>query len=256
MASTRSRAIDFTIERQRHAGFVGRAELLGRLDELLIADRTDRRVVVTGGPGMGKSAVLAAWLARREAAGDVVPHHFIRRGWANWDDPETLVGSLVAQIEARFVEPREPEADEQLAPACTVTPDSRHVVSASWDQTLKVWELASGREVATLQGHTGRVMACAVTPDGRHVVSASDDRTLKVWDLVTYTCHLTHCGDSAYEAVAVTATTVIAGDETDGVWSFDVPWSKNPQCDAHDGATRSTGPPPPPTARSLYQGHP
>jgi WD40 repeat protein len=117
VANTRSRTIDFTIERQRHAGFVGRAELLTRLDQLVIADRTDRWVVLTGGPGMGKSAVLAAWLARREAAGDVVPHHFIRRGWANWDDPEALVGSLVAQIEARFPEPCDPEADEQLAPA-------------------------------------------------------------------------------------------------------------------------------------------
>ena len=50
MASTRMRAIDFTIERQRHAGFVGRAELLARLDQLVIADRADRWVVLTGGP--------------------------------------------------------------------------------------------------------------------------------------------------------------------------------------------------------------
>ena len=95
-------AISFALERQRHAGFVGRASLLARLDQLLIADRADRWVVVTGGPGMGKSAVLAAWLARCESAGGTVPHHFIRRGWANWDDPEALVGSLVAQIEARI----------------------------------------------------------------------------------------------------------------------------------------------------------
>src|SRR5215813_13554296 len=84
--------INFEIERQRHAGFVGRAALLAQLDQLLIEDRTDRWVVVTGGPGMCKSALLATWLARREAAGDTVPHHFIRRGWANWDDPEALVG--------------------------------------------------------------------------------------------------------------------------------------------------------------------
>ncbi|TMQ26342.1 MAG: WD40 repeat domain-containing protein [Deltaproteobacteria bacterium] len=69
--------------------------------------------------------------------------------------------------------------------ACAVTPDGRHVVSASEDQTLKVWELASGRAVATLQGHTHVVRACAVTPDGRHVVSASSDKTLKVWELAS-----------------------------------------------------------------------
>ena len=59
------------------------------------------------------------------------------------------------------------------------------MVSASDDKTLKIWELASRRVVATLQGHTDGVRACAVTPDGRHVVSASDDRTLKIWELTS-----------------------------------------------------------------------
>jgi hypothetical protein len=59
------------------------------------------------------------------------------------------------------------------------------VVSASRDKTLKVWELATGRVLASLQGHTDWVTACAVTPDGRHVVSASGDQTLKVWELAT-----------------------------------------------------------------------
>jgi hypothetical protein len=66
---------------------------------------------------MGKSALLAAWLASRQVAGDLIPHHFIRRGFADWDDPEALVGSLVAQLEARFLDTREPEGDAQLAPA-------------------------------------------------------------------------------------------------------------------------------------------
>jgi CHAT domain/WD domain, G-beta repeat len=57
------------------------------------------------------------------------------------------------------------------------------VVSASKDKTLKVWELASRRQVATLAGHTDRVNACAVTRDGRRAVSSSDDHTLKLWEL-------------------------------------------------------------------------
>ena len=109
--------IDYRIERQRHDGFVGRAALLGRLDQLLIADRIDRWVVVTGGPGMGKSALLATWLSRREAAGAVVPHHFIRRSEYDWDDPARLVGSLVAQLDERFGDHREPVADAQHHPA-------------------------------------------------------------------------------------------------------------------------------------------
>jgi WD40 repeat protein len=92
------------------------------------------------------------------------------------------------------------------------------VVSASIDNTLKVWELARGRALATLEGHTASVTACAVTPDNRHVVSASTDHTLKVWDLATHTCRSTHRGDAAYLAVAVTATAVVAGDAAGVVW--------------------------------------
>jgi WD40 repeat protein len=107
--------------------------------------------------------------------------------------------------------------------ACAVTADGRHVVSASSDQMLKVWELASGRELATLQGHAHAVHACAVTPDGRHVVSASADQTLKVWDLESGACILTHRAGAGFTAVAATATTIIAGDATGGIWVLDLP---------------------------------
>ena len=66
--------------------------------------------MVTGGPGMGKSAILSAWLARRQAGGAVVPHHFIRRQVADWDQPEVIAVSLAAQIEAAFPEQRDPDA--------------------------------------------------------------------------------------------------------------------------------------------------
>jgi WD40 repeat protein len=125
-----------------------------------------------------------------------------------------------------------------------VTPDGRHVVSASADHTLRVWELASGCAVATLQGHTDDVTACAVTPDGRHVVSASEDKTLKVWELATHACSLTHRGDASYTAVAVGASTVIAGDAAGGVWFFDVPPSMaslSPQARQHPAPRQCWG---------------
>lgn len=109
--------IDFTAERARHARFVGRTALLAQLDQLLIDEPVDRWVVVTGGPRMGKSALLAQWLARREAAGAPVPHHFIRRGEYDWEDPAKLAGSLVAQIVKRFPDHPEPEADARMHPA-------------------------------------------------------------------------------------------------------------------------------------------
>jgi WD40 repeat protein len=66
-----------------------------------------------------------------------------------------------------------------------VSPDGQYVVSASWDRTLKVWELATGKELRTLSGHINIVSGVTVSPDGQYVVSASNDNTLKVWELAT-----------------------------------------------------------------------
>lgn len=57
------------------------------------------------------------------------------------------------------------------------------VVSASGDETLKVWDINSGRKVHTLRGHSDSVRCVAVSPDSLHVVSGSQDQTLKLWDL-------------------------------------------------------------------------
>jgi len=84
--------------------------VLTRLDEWLDRPGEAGWVVVTGGPGMGKSAILSAWLARREATGAVVPHHFIRRQVIDWDQPEVIAASLAAQIEAVFPKLRDNDA--------------------------------------------------------------------------------------------------------------------------------------------------
>ena len=67
--------------------------------------------------------------------------------------------------------------------AVALTPDGKRAVSASYDRTLKVWELDSGRLLRTLEGHKALVNAVALTPDGKRAVSASFDRTLKIWEL-------------------------------------------------------------------------
>jgi WD40 repeat protein len=48
---------------------------------------------------------------------------------------------------------------------------------------ITLWDMETGREVATLRDHADEVAAVAFTPDGRRLVSGSMDMTLKVWDL-------------------------------------------------------------------------
>jgi WD40 repeat protein len=62
---------------------------------------------------MGKSAILSEWLARREATGTAVPHHFVRRQVADWDRPGVIAVSLATQIEAAFPHVRDIHAEPE-----------------------------------------------------------------------------------------------------------------------------------------------
>ena len=68
---------------------------------------------------------------------------------------------------------------------CAISADGRLAASASADQTLILWDLASGTALRQLKGHSQTVNACAFSPDGRRLVSASSGGTLRLWDLST-----------------------------------------------------------------------
>jgi WD40 repeat protein len=64
-----------------------------------------------------------------------------------------------------------------------ISPDGRSALSGSDDGTLKLWDLAAGKELRSFAGHMHRVNSVAISPDGRSALSGSGDGTLKLWDL-------------------------------------------------------------------------
>ncbi len=99
--------IDFSGERERHRPFFGEklvAELTSAIDAALDKAVPDRGawLVVTGRPGSGRSALLAATLDAFERRQTAVAQHFFRSDVPSWGNPARAALSLSAQIEARF----------------------------------------------------------------------------------------------------------------------------------------------------------
>lgn len=110
--------IDFRMERRRYGDALGRKELLARLDAQLrpAAGRLGGYVLVTGQPGMGKSALLCHWLRLREDQGEPVPHHLVRRHIRRWARPQAVLRNLLTQTEELFPEQADPAGVQDAPP--------------------------------------------------------------------------------------------------------------------------------------------
>jgi WD40 repeat protein len=70
----------------------------------------------------------------------------------------------------------------------------QRLASSSTDQTIKLWDLATGECLQTLTGHHACVWSVAFAPEGTQLASAAEDNTIKLWDLATGACVQTLTG--------------------------------------------------------------
>jgi WD40 repeat protein len=77
------------------------------------------------------------------------------------------------------------QSPEHISESVSFTPDGHTLVSGTPKGTIRMWDVASGKERKRPAEHCEGVLAIGFTPDGRTVVTRSLDRTIRLWDPAT-----------------------------------------------------------------------
>ncbi|MYF98391.1 hypothetical protein F4212_04555 [Candidatus Poribacteria bacterium] len=65
------------------------------------------------------------------------------------------------------------------------SPDSKTLVSGSEDKTIRLWDMATGKQKRILKGHRNSVNSISISPDGTTLASAYSHGPIRVWDVAT-----------------------------------------------------------------------
>jgi WD40 repeat protein len=144
-------------------------------------------------------SLLCVWnietgeLLGRELAGHRSPPNTVRflpgdEGLASAGDDGTVHLWNLKKSQPERVLEHERDASNQVRwiRAMDVSPDGKYVASSSLDDTVRVWEIASGREVFRFPGApSGGKRSVRFSPDNRRLASWGDDMRLSVYDVTT-----------------------------------------------------------------------
>ena len=72
---------------------------------------------------------------------------------------------------------------KQIISQIAFSPDGKLIASASWDNTIKLWDTKNGDLIDTLQHHQSGIRSVAFSPNSKLLVAASEDKTISMWQI-------------------------------------------------------------------------
>ncbi|KAL5335851.1 WD40-repeat-containing domain protein [Aspergillus crustosus] len=97
-------------------------------------------------------------------------------------DKTLIIWNLTRDEQAYGYPKRSLEGHSHIVSDCVISSDGAYALSASWDKSLRLWELSSGQTTRKFVGHTNDVLSVSFSADNRQIVSGSRDRTIKLWN--------------------------------------------------------------------------
>eukprot|EP00033_Pygsuia_biforma_P000007 GCRY01000010.1.p1 GENE.GCRY01000010.1~~GCRY01000010.1.p1 ORF type:complete len:330 (+),score=103.67 GCRY01000010.1:44-991(+) len=97
-------------------------------------------------------------------------------------DKSIIVWNLTHESTEYGVPKRRLTGHSHFVEEVVLSSDGQFALSASWDKTLRLWELATGETTRRFIGHTKDVLSVAFSADNRQIVSGSRDKTIKLWN--------------------------------------------------------------------------
>ncbi|KAL3461004.1 WD40-repeat-containing domain protein [Aspergillus heterothallicus] len=97
-------------------------------------------------------------------------------------DKTLIIWNLTRDEQAYGYPKRSLEGHSHIVSDCVISSDGAYALSASWDKSLRLWELSTGQTTRTFVGHTNDVLSVSFSADNRQIVSGSRDRTIKLWN--------------------------------------------------------------------------
>ena len=105
--------------------------------------------------------------------------------------------------------------------SAALSPNGARILTASNDNTARVWDAATAHEIAALRGHEGGVSRASFSPNGARIVTASDENTARVWDAATGREIASISLDAVVTALAVADGVFALGDALGRIHVFE-----------------------------------